>query len=79
MMIKVGSIVYRMRSKGLINSTIADRTDKTDLGLVIDEFKEKASIPQYRVLFPKETPKWFYQHQLCPPLSGPTDSDPDTR
>lgn len=62
-MIQPGNIVYRIRRGGLIhNNEPAAVKDK--IGLVIKEVKEKGCIPQYYVQFDKETPKWFYQHDL---------------
>jgi len=59
--IKPGDIVYRKRRGGLVQY---ERPIKDCVGLIIKELKEKGSISQYYVQFDKETPKWFYQHDL---------------
>jgi hypothetical protein len=61
-MIKPGDIVYRVRKGGFIHDYPIAVKDK--VGLVIKEMKEKNSVVQFYVQFNKETPKWFYQHDL---------------
>ena len=61
-MIKPGDIVYRLKKGGFIHSKPV--AIKDSVGLVIREIKEKGTVPQYHVQFDKETPKWFYQHDL---------------
>ena len=61
-MIKPGDIVYRVRRGGFIHDYPA--AVKNKVGLVIKEIKEKREVPQFYVQFDKETPKWFYQHDL---------------
>jgi|TARA_R110000824_G_scaffold249901_1_gene438753 hypothetical protein len=60
--IKPGNIVYRVRRGGFIHDYPV--AVKNRVGLVIKEIKEKGTVPQYYVQFDKETPKWFYQHDL---------------
>ena len=61
-MIKPGDIVHQRRRGGIIKGT--SNVIVNSVGLVIKEFKEKASVPQYYVQFDQKTPKWFYQHDL---------------
>ena len=61
-MIKPGDIVYRVRRGGFIHEEPVAVKDK--VGLVIKELKERCGVPQFYVQFSKETPKWFYQHDL---------------
>jgi hypothetical protein len=58
--IKLGDIVYRRYRGGLKNNKPYEK----GVGLVIKEIREKKTIPQFYVQFDKETPKWFYQHDL---------------
>ena len=60
-MIKVGDIVYQRYHGGYRAGT--PKTNR--VGLVIREHKEKGAVPQYHVQFDQETPKWYYQHDLC--------------
>jgi hypothetical protein len=57
-----GDIVYRVRRGGFIHDHPV--AVKDSVGLVIKEIKERNEVPQYYVKFTKETPKWFYQHDL---------------
>ena len=61
-MIKPGDIVYRVRRGGFIHDHPVAVKDR--VGLVIKEIREKKTVPQFYVQFNKETPKWFYQHDL---------------
>jgi len=60
--IKPGNIVYRVRRGGFIHDYPVAVKDR--VGLVIKEIKAKNEVPQFYVQFDKETPKWFYQHDL---------------
>ena len=60
-MIKVGDIVYKKRSGGLIKES---ENISSSIGLVIKDHRETGAIPQFYVQFDKQTPKWFYQHHL---------------
>ncbi len=59
-MINPGDIVYRRFKGGLKNNQPYEK----GVGLVIKRIKEKNEVAQYYVQFDKETPKWFYQHDL---------------
>ena len=59
-MIKPGDIVYRRYQGGLKNN----QPYVKGVGLVIKRIKEKNEVAQYYVQFDKESPKWFYQHDL---------------
>jgi len=60
-MIKVGDIVYKKRSGGLIKES---QNISSSIGLVIKDHRETGAIPQFYVQFDQQTPKWFYQHHL---------------
>ena len=55
-----GDIVYRRYKGGLKNNQPYEK----GVGLVIKRIKEKNEVAQYYVQIDKETPKWFYQHDL---------------
>jgi len=59
-MIKVGDIVFKKRTGGLLNN----QNLTSSLGLVIKDHREKGAVPQFYVQFDQKSPKWFYQHQL---------------
>ena len=59
-MIQPGDIVYRRFKGGLKNNQPYEK----GVGPVIKRIKEKNEVAQYYVQFDKETPKWFYQHDL---------------
>ena len=61
-MIKPGDIVYQVRKGGFLHDRPVAIKDR--VGLVIKEIRERNAIPQYYVQFDKETPKWYYQHDL---------------
>lgn len=60
-MIKVGDIVFRKRSGGLIKES---ENISSSIGLVIKDHHERGAIPQFYVQFDQKLPKWFYQHNL---------------
>ena len=60
-MIKVGDIVYRKRSGGLIKES---ENISSTIGLVIKDHRETGAIPQFYVQFDQQPPKWFCQHHL---------------
>jgi hypothetical protein len=60
-MIKVGDIVFRKRSGGLIKES---ENISSSIGLVIKDHRETGAIPQFYVQFDQQPPKWFYQHHL---------------
>ena len=64
-MINPGDIVYRLRRGGFIHDRPV--VVKDNVGLVIKERRKikPTEVPQYYVQFDKETPKWYYQHDLC--------------
>ena len=62
-MIKVGDIVYKLRRGGFLHDEPIPV--KGNIGLVIKEYTDKGAVPQYYVQFIKETPKWYYQHDIC--------------
>ena len=59
-MIKPGDIVHLCYQGGLKKN----KPYTKGIGLVIKELKEKGAIPQFYVQFDKETPRWYYQHDL---------------
>ena len=60
-MIKVGDIVFRKKSGGLIKES---ENISSSIGLVIKDHRERGAIPQFYVQFDQNTPKWYYQHDL---------------
>ena len=59
-MIKPGDIVHLRFKGGLKNN----QPFENGVGLVIKELKENGAIAQYYVQFNKNTPRWYYQHDL---------------
>ena len=59
-MIKVGDIVFRKYKGGIKNN----QPNESELGLVINELREKGAVPQFCVRFNQKDPLWFFQHEL---------------
>ena len=60
-MIKVGDIVYKKRTGGMLGQ---NQSITSSIGLVIKEHREKGAIAQFYVQFDQKPPQWYYQHDL---------------
>jgi len=59
-MIKVGDIVFRQHSGGMI-----ERIDRSKIGLVLECYKPDGTLPQYKVSFPDAiSPAWWEGRHL---------------
>tara|TARA_R110002110_G_scaffold46424_3_gene140350 strand:- start:2047 stop:2244 length:198 start_codon:yes stop_codon:yes gene_type:complete len=61
-MIKVGDIVFKKSSGGLVQRIIYSR-----IGLVIETYQPSGSLPQFKVSFPDGLPAWWegrYLHKI---------------